>query len=120
MRTIGQVRNSGTTRRIALFGATFGVLAATLGLGAAASGRVRDHHVTHRATHTTADTRSTTINASSGGRLMAADPNGGYWTVNWVGAVTPYGGAPSFGSPTLSGIKVVKPIIAMAATPDGL
>jgi hypothetical protein len=62
----------------------------------------------------------TTTNDYSGGRLMAADPNGGYWTVNWVGVVTAFGGAPSFGSPALSGIKVVRPIVAMASTPDGL
>ena len=132
MRTIGQVRNSGTTRttrRIALFGATFGVLAATLGLGVAASGRASDHYAAtsgaaqhgaaHSAAHTTADTTATTANDYSGGRLMTADPNGGYWTVNWVGAVTAYGGAPTFGSPAQSGITVAKPVVAMAATPDG-
>ncbi len=128
MRTIGPFRNSGTTRtrrRIALVSVTFGVLAATLGLGGAASGRVSDRHGDHHGAHngaarTTADsTDTTTTNDYSGGRLMAADPNGGYWTVNWVGVVTAYGGAPSFGSPATSGIKVVKPILAMAATPDG-
>jgi len=101
------------------------VLVATLGLGAAASGRVTDHRADHRANHhasarTTADTTdTTTTNDYSGGRYMAADPNGGYWTVNWVGVVTAYGSAPSFGSPAASGIKVVRPIVAMAATPDG-
>ncbi len=50
---------------------------------------------------------------------MAADPSGGYWTVSWVGAVTPYGGAPSFGSPAASGVKLAEPIVDMAATPDG-
>jgi len=55
----------------------------------------------------------------SGGHLLTADPQGGYWTVSWLGAVTPHGGSPSFGSPALSGIKLSKPIVAMAATPDG-
>jgi len=50
---------------------------------------------------------------------MAADPSGGYWTVSWVGAVTAYDGAPTFGSPAASGIKLAKPIVSMAATPDG-
>ena len=113
--------DSGLCRRLALFAAGFAVLVATLGLGIAASGQGGDHHVDHRAAiRTTADTTdTTTTNVYSGGRLMAADPNGGYWTVNWVGVVTAYGGAPTFGSPALSGIKMVKPIVAMAATPDG-
>ena len=130
MRTSGRLRNSGTTRaqrRLALLAAGFAVLAATLGLGLglAASGQSGDHHADHHAdggaaVRTTADTTDTdTTNAYSGGRLMAADPSGGYWTVNWVGVVTAYGGAPTFGSPALSGIKVVRPIVAMAATPDG-
>jgi ribosomal protein L24E len=55
----------------------------------------------------------------SGGHLMAADPNGGYWTVSWLGAVTAHGGASSFGSPALSGIRLAQPIVGMAATPDG-
>jgi hypothetical protein len=123
MRTIGQLRNSGTRRtprRIALIGAAFGVLAATLSLGVAASGRVTTQQSVHPdAAHTTADASSTTTNSYSGGRLMTADPNGGYWTVNWVGVVTAHGGAPSFGSPAASGVTLAKPIVAMAATPDG-
>ena len=55
----------------------------------------------------------------SGGRYLAADPNGGYWTVNWAGAVTANGGAPTFGSPALSGLRLNKPIAGIAATPDG-
>jgi len=50
---------------------------------------------------------------------MAADPNGGYWTVSWLGAITAYDAAPVFGSPALSGITLTKPIVGMAATPDG-
>jgi len=55
----------------------------------------------------------------SGGRYLAADPNGGYWTVNWVGVVTAHGGAPTYGSPALSGLRLNKPIAGIAATPDG-
>jgi hypothetical protein len=60
-----------------------------------------------------------TTHGYSGGHNLAADPNGGYWTVNWLGAVTSHDGAPLFGSPPLSGIAVSKPIVGMAATPDG-
>jgi hypothetical protein len=55
----------------------------------------------------------------SGGRYLAADPNGGYWTVNWAGAVTANVGAPTFGSPALSAVHLNKPIAGIAATPDG-
>ncbi|HUE08699.1 MAG TPA: glycosyl hydrolase [Acidimicrobiales bacterium] len=55
----------------------------------------------------------------SGGQMMAADPNGGYWTVDVAGDVTPYGGAPNFGSPAQSHIALSQPIVGMAATPDG-
>jgi N-acetylmuramoyl-L-alanine amidase len=74
--------------------------------------------VVHTAAHTVAATKAEVM-PYSGGRQMAADPSGGYWTVSWVGAVTSYGGAPTFGSPVLSGIKLAKPIVGMAATPDG-
>ena len=36
-------------------------------------------------------------NDYSGGIMMAADPNGGYWTVTPAGAVTPHSGAPGPG-----------------------
>ena len=55
----------------------------------------------------------------SGGIMMAADPNGGYWTVTTAGAVTPRGGAPTLGSPALSNLRLAQPIVGMAATPDG-
>ncbi len=51
--------------------------------------------------------------------MMAADPNGGYWTVSANGAVTPEGGAPAMGSPALSGLTLARPIVGMASTPDG-
>ena len=56
---------------------------------------------------------------TSGGQMMTADPDGGYWTVNATGAVTTYDGAPNFGSPAASGITLSKPMVGMAATPDG-
>src|ERR1700722_7921650 len=59
--------------------------------------------VVHTAAHTVAATKAEVM-PYSGGRQMTADPSGGYWTVSWVGAVTAYGGAPTFGSPVLSGI----------------
>ncbi len=55
----------------------------------------------------------------SGGQMMAADPNGGYWTVGVTGAMTPHGGALSWGSPALSGLTLARPIVGMAPTPDG-
>jgi hypothetical protein len=50
------------------------------------------------------------------GRLMAADPAGGYWLADWAGHVTPYGGAPALGS---VGGTLNQPIVSMAATPSG-
>ena len=40
-----------------------------------------------------------------GGQMMAADPNGGYWTDSAAGAVAAHGGAPSLGSPAQSGLR---------------
>ena len=57
--------------------------------------------------------------AYGGGRLMAVDPDGGYWTTTWAGSVTPYGGAPSLGSPASIGIHLSRPVLGMAATPTG-
>jgi hypothetical protein len=54
-----------------------------------------------------------------GGRLMAADPNGGYWTVTGGDAVIAHGGAPSLGSPAASGLRLTEPIVGLAATHDG-
>jgi Domain of unknown function (DUF4185) len=113
MRKIQQLRIiSGTTRarrRIALLVATFGVLATTVSFGAIASGRVATPH----------DSSTSMPPVYSGGRLMAADPLGGYWNASWSGVVASHGGAPLFGSPYLSGVQLSKPIIGMAATPDG-
>jgi hypothetical protein len=57
--------------------------------------------------------------AYGGGRFMAVDPDGGYWTTGWLGSVTPYGGAPSLGSPAFYGIHLSRPVVGMAATPTG-
>jgi hypothetical protein len=110
MRKIQQLRiTSGTTRarrRIALFVATFGVLATTVSFGAIASGRIATPHDS-----------SSLPSVYSGGRLMAADPLGGYWDTSWLGGVTAHDGAHLFGS--AAGLQLTKPIIGMAATPDG-
>jgi len=50
---------------------------------------------------------------------MAADPDGGYWITSMAGSVTPYGGAPSLGSPSSMGIHLSQPTMGMAATPTG-
>jgi hypothetical protein len=131
MRKIGQLRRSVTVptrRRIALLVGVFGVVAATLSFGLAASGRPNADHGSanagnagnaNKGVKTAAETTADTVPPYSGGHLMAADPNGGYWTVNWLGVITAFGGAPTFGSPALSGLTLTKPIVAMAATPDG-
>ena len=115
-----------------LFGllvATSAVLATTVGFGLGSSTQASGHGtVAHREaghaeaaprTFTTTAATTTETQSYSGGRQMAADPTGGYWTVSWLGAIASFGGAPTFGSPSLSGIHLAKPIIGMAATPDG-
>ena len=59
------------------------------------------------------------LGAYGGGRLMAANPNAGYWTTTWAGNVTAYGGAPTLGSPASFGIHLNQPILSMASTPSG-
>jgi hypothetical protein len=54
-----------------------------------------------------------------GGELMAADPDGGYWTASPTGTVTPHDGAPGLGSPALSGLTLAQSVVGMAPTPDG-
>jgi hypothetical protein len=87
--------------------ATVCIVAGALSFGSGASAK------------TTAAVTSQPASSYGAGKLMAADPSGGYWTVNWLGVVTPYGGAPSFGSPAASGVKLAQPIVGMAATADG-
>jgi hypothetical protein len=105
-----------TRRRVALFVATFGMLVTAITFGAVASG----HTSGHTSGRVEANEESKNVTASyGGGTLFAADPLGGYWTTTWLGAITSHAGAPTFGSAVLSGIHLTKPIVGMAATPDG-
>jgi hypothetical protein len=54
-----------------------------------------------------------------GGHQFGVDPSGGYWIAGPQGAVTPYAGAPYFGSLASMGIHPSHPIVGMAATPSG-
>jgi hypothetical protein len=97
-----------------LFVASLTLMTAAIGFGGTSSGRLVEVHATN-----TAAVTSSASGSYGGGRLMAADPSGGYWTVNWLGSVTAYDGAPSFGSPVADGLVLTKPVVGMAATPDG-
>ncbi|MGO8863716.1 MAG: hypothetical protein ACLQRH_23565 [Acidimicrobiales bacterium] len=115
MREVYQLKKSGRTLRwIALLVVLFGVVATVSALDDGGPSAGAD--TSANATLVAATTQSSSY---SGGHLLAADPSGGYWTVNSLGGVTSYGGAPLFGSPVLSGLKVAEPIVGMAATPDG-
>ena len=132
MRDIQKLRTAVPTRTrwlLCTLAAVAGVFAATVSFGLGGSALASGHsgskgsnptttRVANTMARTTADMSAESM-PYSGGRLMAADPSGGYWTVSWLGVITSYGGAPSFGSPVLSGIKLAKPIVGMAATPDG-
>jgi hypothetical protein len=72
--------------------------------------------VDHQPTHAGAAVRTAVY---GGGLLMAADPNGGYWTADAAGDVSPHGGSPALGSPALSGLTLTRPIVGMASTGDG-
>jgi hypothetical protein len=50
------------------------------------------------------------------GRSIAALPTGGYYVLNGDGTVTPYNGAPTYGSPPIAGSDAYRDIAAM---PDG-
>jgi hypothetical protein len=126
MREVGE-KSGEKVWRIALLVVIFTVLAATVSLefGGPAIGSDKaapanlvslDASDTSSSLHTAA---ATTVAYYGGGHLMAADPKGGYWTVNGTGTVTSHGGAPVFGSPALSGLRLSQPIVGMAATPDG-
>ena len=52
-----------------------------------------------------------------GGTEMAADPAGGYWTSTPNGIVTTHAGASDYGS--LLGVRLNRPVVGMAPTPDG-
>ena len=100
-----EAKRAGTA--IALLVAIFAVLVASISFSALASARV------------TPNGPSDSPTAYGGGSLFAADPLGGYWTVGWLGAITAHGGAPVFGSPALSGMRLSKPVVGMESTPDG-
>jgi hypothetical protein len=51
------------------------------------------------------------------GHLFAATPGGGYWMTASSGEVTPYGGAPTYGS--ADSLRLNSPVVSKAATPDG-
>ena len=136
MRKVLQLRQaeSKRSRRFGLSAAVFGISALAVVFALVSSEWATSGRATHvafakapraaatprKATagtpHTTAITESS---AYSGGHLMVADPSSGFWTVNWVGDVSPHGGAPTLGSPAASGLTLAKPIVDMAATPDG-
>ncbi len=115
-----EVEQSGTSAwtlgRLALLAAVFAIVTPVIALGVGGPSVSADKSAS--ASETLSGSAKAT-HAYSGGQLFAADPSGGYWTVNWLGAVTSHGGAPLFGSPVLSGVRVSRPIIGMAATPDG-
>ncbi len=115
MREVDQFRKSAWTLwRIALLVVLFGVVATASALQYGGPSAKVD-----RVAHATLAAETTQTSSYSGGHLLAADPRGGYWTVNSSGGVSSYGGAPLFGSPEVSGLKLAKPIVGMAATPDG-
>jgi Glycosyl hydrolase family 26 len=93
-------------RRIALSAAALSVLGAVISSSVIGTALVSTN-------------AATTSPLYGGGYLMAADPGGGYWTATNDGSVTAHGGAPTLGSPALSGLHLSQPIVGMAATPDG-
>jgi len=54
-----------------------------------------------------------------GGHEFGVEPSGGYWITGPQGSVTPYAGAPYFGSLTSIGIRPSHPVVGIAATPSG-
>ncbi len=119
MRKIQQLRKAIPKRTgwlLSLLGAVSGVLVVTVGFGINDASQAA---IVPAATTAKTVAVTTTDKYYSGGHYLAADPNGGYWTVNWVGAVSAQGGAPLFGSPALSDLHLNQPIVGMAATPDG-
>jgi hypothetical protein len=99
-------RWSGTLRLLLARGVALLVLVSTFGAGLAAG-------------NSAGAGASVPSDAYGGGRMMAADPIGGYWTAGATGTVTPYGGAAAMGSPAQSGLTLARPIVGMAPTPAG-
>ena len=94
-------------RRVALSAAAVGVLAVIISSGVVGTSLIGVNGA------------AAATPAYGGGYLMAADPQGGYWTVSSAGSITSHGGAPTFGSPALSGLRLTQPIVGMASTTDG-
>ena len=111
MRRFRQVRRSEPTRawrRVALSVAAVSVLAVIISSGVVGTALIG------------AKRAAAATPTYSGGYLMAADPKGGYWTASSAGSITSHGGAPTFGSPALSGLRLTQPIVGIASTTDGL
>ena len=100
----------------------FSLLTTAIALGFGAAGLRNNETAASASIVSEANTSVNDVAAPlySGGHFMAADPNGGYWTVDWAGDGRPRTAEPpTYGSPALSGIKLSQPIVGMAATPDG-
>ncbi len=96
------------------------MLAVTIGVTVGDSAQASVNPGTSKTVKARTITASPTVAADyTGGHYLAAASGGGYWTVDWLGDVTAHGGAPLFGSPVLSGVKLAQPIIAIMGTPDG-
>jgi len=93
-----------TRRSIAVLLGALSVLLTIVIMGTTTSALIKAHEAT------------SAPSSYGGGRLMAVDPDGGYWTSTTAGLVTAHGGAPSLGSPADSGIVLARPIVGMAAT----
>jgi hypothetical protein len=130
MRLIQRFDEIGLTRwRLGAVVVCIGVLTAAVTFGMGSPSTAREAPGVHATSAQTpaGSARTVSLNSSntgaetdySGGHLLTADPDGGYWTVGWLGAVTAHGGATSFGSPVISGLRLVQPVVGMAATPDG-
>jgi hypothetical protein len=115
-----KIMSANPSRVSFLLAAAIAVVVATTTFGISDAGASVVHE-TSRDAPTTTMAMDTPVRAVpyAGGRLMAADPSGGYWTVAATGTITSWEGAPLYGSPPLSGLRLNQPIVGMAATPDG-
>ncbi len=105
---------------LCVLGAASCMLAVTIGVTVGDSAQASVNPGTSKTVNARTITVSPTVAADyTGGHYLAAASGGGYWTVDWLGDVTSHGGAPLFGSPVLSGVKLAQPIVAIMGTPDG-
>jgi hypothetical protein len=65
------------------------------------------------------DAKAQSAHAPAGSVAIASDPAGGFWVVGANGAVTGFGGAPSFGSLPGIGISPNLPIVGLVPTSNG-